>query len=180
VVVQGLSWRQCVTALLLVSLQGLVHAAAGLWQVSDDFVDEFGTRARLSHWAGPETIVAMEYSECRFVCTINWRKLVDIQAAADRQRRQVRFLIVSLDPAHDTPAAWRDYRKLRGLDRPNWNFVTGSRSATDKVVGALGVKWWYFNESIMHDFRVLRLSADGQVLAVMNNFDQPADAFLGR
>ncbi|MGI9135391.1 MAG: hypothetical protein ACR2I0_15855, partial [Rhodoferax sp.] len=67
---------------------------------------------------------------------------------------------------------------VRGLTRTNWNFVTGNRSATDKVVAALGVKWWIFNDSIMHDFRVLRLNEAGVRVALMDNFEQTPAGFL--
>ena len=120
----------------------------------------------------------MEYSDCTFVCSTNWRRLVDIQAEADRQNTPVNILIISLDPAHDTPAAWRDYRKMRNLSRKNWNFLTTDRATTDKVVKFLGIKWWYFNDSIMHDFKVLRLDHAGKVVAVMDTFDEPARDFL--
>ncbi len=160
---------------------GCLHTASasqGLWQIQDAFTDEFGTRAQLSHWAAPQTVVSMEYSACKFVCSSNWRRLLEIQAEADRQNVALRFLIVSLDPKNDTPAAWRDYRKVRGLARSNWTFVTGNRQAMDKVVAELGVKWWMFNDSVMHDFRVLRINGLGVKQAVMDNFEQTPAWFL--
>lgn len=170
-------------ALLLLALHCLVpgtaQAGRGLWDLQDEFVDENGTRARLVHWGGPQTVVAMEYSECKFVCSTNWRRLLDIQAVADQHQLPLRFLIISLDPAHDTPQEWRSYREVRGMQRSNWSFVTGSRQATDRVVAQLGVKWWMFNESIMHDFKLLRLDPEGRLLSVMDNYDDPADRFLG-
>jgi len=155
-----------------------VLAHAGLWQLPDEFVDEYGTRARLNHWMGAQTVVSMEYTACKFVCSSNWRKLLEIQAEADRRQLPLRFLIVSLDPAHDTPAAWRDYRRVRGLARENWHFVTGSRSATDRVVQALGVRWWYFDQAIMHDLRLLRLDASGQMRALLTDFNDPPARFM--
>ncbi|MCX7239706.1 MAG: SCO family protein [Burkholderiales bacterium] len=173
------AWRYlCGVLVAFCCLVGSASAAPGLWQLRDEFTDEFGTKATLSHWAGAQTVVSMEYSACKFVCSTNWRRLLEIQAEADKQKIAVRFLIVSLDPVNDNPAAWRDYRKVRGLTRNNWTFVTGNRKATDNVVAALGVKWWIFNDSIMHDFRVLRLSETGTRLALMDNFEQSPAAFL--
>lgn len=167
-------------ALVLLALFQAATAAQGLWQLEDEFVDEHGTRARLSHWADNQNVVAMEYSACKFVCTVNWRRLQDIQAEADRQKIALNFVIISLDPKNDSPAAWRAYRQARNLKRSNWHFVTGNRLATDRVVSVLGVKWWLFDDSIMHDFKVLRLNAAGNRLAVMDDFDDPADKFLKR
>jgi cytochrome oxidase Cu insertion factor (SCO1/SenC/PrrC family) len=177
----ALGWRALLARTLLAGLLlagGSAHALGGLWQLPDEFVDEYGVQARLSRWAGAQTIVAMEYSACKFVCSTNWRRLQDIQSEADRRKIALRFLIISLDPAHDSPSAWRDYRKLRGLQRDNWSFVTGSRAATDRVVASLGVKWWTFDDAILHDFLVTRLDAQGRRVAVMNNYNAPASALL--
>ena len=170
--------RRSLFALCLLFCLHAAHAASALWQLPDLFVDEHGTRGPLAHWAGAQTVVTMEYSACKFVCTTNWRRLLEIQAEADRSGKSLRFLVISLDPAHDSPEQWRDYRKVRGLARDNWSFVTGSRAATDRVVALLGVKWWNFNDVIMHDFRVLRVDAKGEQLALMTRFDVPAAVFL--
>jgi cytochrome oxidase Cu insertion factor (SCO1/SenC/PrrC family) len=156
-------------------------AASSLWALPGDFVDEQGRMRRLAEFAqpdGPATVVAMEYTECRFVCSIAWRRLTDVQAEADRRGMPVRFVILSLDPAHDTPALWREYRQMRGLKRDNWVFLTGSRAATDAAVQRLGVRWWLYNGAIMHDFRIMRLDAQGRVAKVLDNYDDPVASLL--
>jgi len=156
----------------------LAQASPGFWQLPGDFVDEFGNHGALGRWQTDLTLISMEYSECRFVCSNNWRRLVSLQEEADREHRAINVLIISLDPEHDTPAAWREYRKIRGLARTNWNFITADRAATNRVIKFLGVKWWYFNDSIMHDFRIIRLNARGEIAAVMDNYEITSEDFL--
>ncbi len=163
-------------ALTAVSAQAL--PGARLWSVPGSFVDENGHTLALASLAGADTIVAMEYSECRFVCSISWRKLSELQTEADRRKLPLRFIIISIDPARDTPALWREYRKARGLQRDNWRFITGNRAATDAVAATLGVRWWWYEGNLMHDFRILRLDTQGRVLRSMDAFDLPAEAFL--
>lgn len=156
-------------------------AAASLWSLPGDFVDEQGRTRRLAEFAQPDapaTVVAMEYTECRFICSIAWRRLADLQTEADRRGVAVRFVILSLDPARDTPALWREYRSMRGLKRDNWVFLTGSRASTDAAVQRLGVRWWLYNGAIMHDFRILRLDAQGRVAKVLDNYDDPVGTLL--
>lgn len=155
--------------------------AASLWALPGDFIDEQGRARKLAEFAQPEapaTIVAMEYTECRFVCSIAWRRLTDLQAEADRRGVPVRFVILSLDPARDTPALWREYRQMRGLKRDNWVFLTGNRAATDAAVQRLGVRWWLYNGAIMHDFRIVRLDGQGRVAKVLDNYDDPVGQLL--
>ena len=175
---------RCLAWLLaLACLCGPVRAASttSLWALPGDFVDEQGRTRRLAEFAqpdGPPTVVAMEYTECRFVCSIAWRRLTDLQAEADRRGQAVRFVILSLDPARDTPALWREYRQMRGLKRDNWVFLTGTRNATDLAVQRLGVRWWLYNGAIMHDFRIVRLDAQGRVAKVLDNYDEPVGSLL--
>jgi len=165
---------------------GLAAAQAGqslasgseFWRLPGNFVDEAGRPRQLSQLAGRPTVVAMEYTACRFVCSVYWRRLVEIQAEADRRGLTLEFLILSLDPTQDSPELWREYRKMRGLNRANWHFLTGDRAATDRVIRWLGVHWWLYEGAIMHDFRVTRLNAQGQRVALMDGFEQPAAAFL--
>ncbi len=168
-------------ALVLASMcvAGAACAQGRLWQLPGEFVDENGQKLRLQQLAGAHTIVAMEYTACRFVCTINWRKLVEIQAEADKRKLPLKFVVISIDPANDTPELWREYRRARGLLRSNWTFVTGNRAATDAVAAHLGVRWWLYNENIMHDFRIVRLNEQGARVRTMDAFDLTAAEFLG-
>jgi len=152
--------------------------AGRLWALPGDFVDDAGQRLTLARLAGANTVVAMEYTACRFVCSVSWRKLSEIQAEADKRGLPLRFVLISIDPAHDTPALWREYRQARGLQRDNWRFLTGNRAATDAVAALLGVRWWLYDGQVMHDFRILRLDAQGRVRQAMMAYDLSAAQFL--
>lgn len=167
-------------AAALAALATCEAGAAGLFGLSSTFVDEQDRARRLGDFARPgaTVVVAMEYTECRFVCSTGWRRLVDLQAEADRQHRELQFVIVSLDPEHDTPALWREYRQMRGMGRSNWVFLTGSRDSTDRVARALGVRWWRYDGAIMHDFRIVRLDAQGQPAKALDDYGQPVASLL--
>lgn len=177
--------RWMLRAAAVLALAGAaVGAQAGpsLWRVPGTFVDDNDRRVSLAEvaaWAGPGAVVAMDSSECRFICSTQWRKLMEVQAAADRRGRAVRFVIISIDPVNDTPAMWRQYRREKGLQRDNWRFLVGSRQATDLAAAAIGLRWWMHDTHIIHDFRLVRLDAQGQVGTSMDNFALAADAFLG-
>jgi len=152
--------------------------AGRLWALPGEFVDDAGQRLTLDRLAGAPTVVAMEYTACRFVCSVSWRKLSEIQAEADKRGQALRFVLISIDPAHDTPALWRAYRQARGLQRDNWRFLTGNRAATDAVAALLGIRWWLYDGQVMHDFRILRLDPQGRVRQAMLAYDLSAAQFL--
>jgi protein SCO1/2 len=176
-------WCRLLGLVLALALAGpAVHAAGtgpGLFTIADPWLDEHDQRVALAAWRGRPVVVAMEYSACRFICSVAWRRLQEIQREADRRHLDMPFVILSIDPEHDTPAAWRDYRKARDLVRTNWHFLTGTRAMTSRAAALLGVRWWYDEDHLMHDFKIVRLDAEGRVAGVMTGYDEPVDVILG-
>ena len=127
------------------------------------FTDDQARTVQLSEWRGKPMILTMEYSNCRFMCTTTFSKLKAIQTAADRQQLQIDFMIVSLDPKNDTPRAWQQYRVSREVDRSNWHLLTGSEATTKKFAAQIGIEYWSMDAHILHDFKIVRLNANGEI-----------------
>jgi cytochrome oxidase Cu insertion factor (SCO1/SenC/PrrC family) len=167
-------------AVLALACIGAAQARASLYTIEEPWLADDGQRVQLTQWRGRPTVVAMEYSACRFICSVYWRRLVQVQAEADRLGLDVQFVILSIDPEHDTPADWRAYRKARDLARGNWHFLTGTRAMTTRAAALLGVRWWYDEDHLMHDFRIVRLDDAGGVAAALTRYDEPVAAILAR
>jgi len=172
-------WSFALLALMLASIS-VAQASPSLFTIDDQWIDEQGQAVQLARWRGKQPIVAMEYSACRFICSVYWRRLQQIQAEADKRGQQIQFVILSIDPEHDSPASWREYRLARGLTRDNWHFLTGSRAMTTRAAALLGVRWWYDEDHLMHDFKVVRLDGAGAVSSAMTSYDEPLDVVLLR
>lgn len=166
------SLQACLLALCSLAAQ------AGPLDIADAWTDDQDRAVKLSQWRGRPLVLAMEYADCRFMCSIQHRKLQEIQAEADRRKLDIDFVVLSLDPKRDTPAAWRKFREARDVKRPNWHFLTGTRAATDRAVLSLGVKWWYYDEHILHEINITRLAASGEVVKAMKTYDMSAAEFL--
>lgn len=151
---------------------------AGPLDVPDSWLDDHDETVKLSKWKGRPVILAMEYSECRFMCSIQHRKLEEIQVEADRRKLNIDLVILSLDPKNDTPASWRRFRETRQMTRSNWHFLTSTRGATDRAVQSLGVKWRYYDEHILHEINITRLAANGEIVRVMRTYDMTGAEFL--
>jgi protein SCO1/2 len=152
--------------------------AQGLYDLDIPFVDDRGQPVRLAQWRGREAIITMEYSSCRFMCSATLYELKLAQAAADRIHKTLDFIVISLDPRNDTPAAWAAYRRERGLSRNNWHFLTGPEGSAARLARLLGINYWYEGEHLLHDFRLLRTRADGQVVRTVSAYDADVSAIL--
>jgi len=130
------------TALVLaLALASAVAAPASAYRMNLEFVDDHGAGRALSEWQGQPVIIAMACGACRSICSTTLRTLEELQARADHEGVRVVFLVVSIDPAEDTPQAWADYRNARRLDRPNWTLLSGTPVATRALARFLGVKF---------------------------------------
>jgi protein SCO1/2 len=174
------SVARCLLALCLLAAGAWAQATPSLFSIEPAWVDENGHAVVLSQWRDRPNVVAMEYSACRFVCSVYWRRLVEVQQEADRRGLDLQFVILSIDPEHDSPALWREYRKARGLARANWHFLTGTRAMTTRAAALLGVRWWFDEGHLMHDFKIVRLDAAGHITAALTTFTEPVAVLFER
>ncbi|HEV7913538.1 MAG TPA: SCO family protein [Albitalea sp.] len=163
------SRRRACLALALLPLAGAAQAEPpSVYRLGLRFADDSGHSRELAEWRGRAVILAMAYGACRSLCTTTLRTLEALQAAADAKGVALDFVVVSIDPAEDTPQAWADFRRARRLTRANWTFLCGGADATRLLARFIGVRIWRYDEHLMHDVKVLRLSADGAIAASLD------------
>ena len=63
------------------------------------------------------------------------------------------MVVLSYDPANDSPAQWRDFRAKRGLLRSNWHFVVADSSATRRLARHLDLDFWTYHDHLPADIQ---------------------------
>lgn len=105
------------------------------------FTDQSGRAVTLARYHGRPMILAMVYTRCTSACPLLLRSLHDFETKLPTsQRERTWFVLVSLDPSHDTPDTLHAFASARGLDESRWRLLTGSREATADLAAILGVK----------------------------------------
>jgi cytochrome oxidase Cu insertion factor (SCO1/SenC/PrrC family) len=153
-------------------------APFSLYNAPYSFVDDKNETVHLSDWRGKPMILTMEHSTCRFSCSISVSKLKAIQALADQKNIKIDFMIISIDPRNDTPETWRQFRESRDEERSNWHLLTGNEATTNQIANMLGIKYWYMEDHVLHDFKILRLNANGEIEKTITDYDDDAAALL--
>lgn len=112
------------------------------------------------------TILAFSFTNCPAACPVMHSHLLRLQE--ELHGTPVRIVTISVDPAHDTPAAMKAYLEKITADQSRWTFLTGS---TETVAGI--VKSMQF--ALIDDPSLVVTLPDG---STMNNISHPTKLML--
>ncbi len=153
-------------------------AAPGLYGVQGAWLDDQGTTYRMESLRGTYTVLTMAYGACRRVCSTSLAVMQRLQGLADARRLSLNFVVVGLDPSQDKPQDWAEFRVDRKLTRTNWQFISGDPAATRQLAQRLGVRYWRYGEHTVHDFKIVLISPDGELLRGIVAFDDDPASLL--
>jgi protein SCO1 len=126
-----------------------------------------GARLALDALRGAPVVVTMFYSSCTSVCPMLTLQMQRIAAAlGDDARARVRFLMVSLDAARDTPPTLVEFAAAHRLPEPP--FVVAHAAAGDvrAIAAALGIRYRQLPDgSFSHSSLITLLDRDGVPVA---------------
>lgn len=100
-------------------------------------IDQNGQPFTDQHLAGHPWIADFIYTQCAGPCPLMTSQMAGLQNAIHDPA--VRFISISVDPTHDTPAVLKDYARKFGAQEPRWTFLTSS-SPQDVYAVANGLR----------------------------------------
>ena len=138
-----------------------------LYQLSVPITDAQGRTQDWTRLRGKPRIVSMFYTSCQYMCPL----IVESGKAVERalpaaERAKVGVVLLSLDPAHDTPAVLREMAAKRKVDPAKWTLAAPAPDDVRKVAGLLGVRYRALgNGDFNHTSVLVLLDADGRIVA---------------
>ena len=129
--------------------------------------DQRGEAIGLDVFRGHPVVVSMFYGSCPVACPLIVSHVKETLARLpEGARDDVRVLLVSFDPAHDTRAVLAGIVAARGLDSTRWTLATGSDDDVRQIAAVLGVSYRPLPEGgFAHDAVLTTLDRDGRVTA---------------
>lgn len=125
------------------------------------FTDARGDTVTLAALRGRPFVASLVYTRCPTVCPRVTSVLARLQREAGGD---VPVVLVSLDPAHDTPAVWRAFAQTHRLDPAHWTLLTPEVGALPAIASAMGVAWQASGDGgIAHSAVVAFVDTSGQV-----------------
>jgi protein SCO1/2 len=99
-----------------------------------------GAPVALASLRGKVVAVSFLYTRCPDICPLLIQKLVEVQDALGQDfGRKIVFVLITVDPEHDTQEVLKDYAAAWEAKPAGWSFLTGGPAAVREVVRRYGV-----------------------------------------
>lgn len=113
-----------------------------IYNLDSKWKDQSGKEIKLSDFRGRPLVASMVFTSCQAACPITTTDMKKIESALpERQRDQVRFVLISMDPARDTVDALKKYQKKRDLSERRWSLLTSNNNTVRDTAAVLGVTY---------------------------------------
>src|SRR5262249_21305563 len=124
-----------------------------LFSYNWNWIDEKGEPVTFARWAGQPLVVTAIFTQCKATCPRTVAKLLQVYDGFKKQGRNAQFLVVTLDPANDTPKVLQHFKTESGLPEP-WHFLTGNIHDTRDLRDLLGIHVIDDGPHLLHDGRI--------------------------
>lgn len=138
-----------------------------IYQLPVRLTDHAGRTRPWTELRGKPRVVSMFYTSCQYICPL----IVDSGKAIEKrltgaERERLGIVLISMDPARDTPAALKKVLEQRQLDPARWILASPPAGRVREVAGVLGIRYRALADGeFNHTSELLLLDADGRVLA---------------
>ena len=155
-------------ALTLSACQSAAPAPAGplpeasVYRVDAAWTTDAGDALALADLRGGHVALALVYTSCGMACPTIVRDMTTLGEAAGTP---LRYVLVSIDPEHDTPERLRAFREAYRLG-DDWTLLRGTPDDVQTLAAVLGVRYRTDpNGTIAHSNLITLLDAGGDVVA---------------
>lgn len=130
------------------------------------FTNELGEVVRFSQFKDRVIVLSFLFTRCPFpkFCPLTARKLAETQDALLARAggpRNWRILVVTIDPAYDTPERLRQFGRTYGYKPEWWSFLTASLTDITAVGEQFGLRVWTEQGLPSHNLRTVVIGPDG-------------------
>ncbi|HEY1960601.1 MAG TPA: SCO family protein [Polyangiaceae bacterium] len=169
--------RLVLLGLLALGCADCSHASAGdthettaspsIYPLEVSLTDEHARPVGLDVDRGHLTIVSMFYGSCPVACPLIVSHVKEIESRVSPDaKKDLRVLLVSFDPAHDTPVALTALAQERELDLDRWTLATGPDDDVRQIAAVLGISYRPLaGGGFAHDAILTVLDREGRPIA---------------
>lgn len=139
---------------------------ASLYQLRVPLTTQDARAVNLDLYRGKPVLVTMFYAGCQATCPL----IIDTLRALERElgpaAREVRVLLVTIDPEHDSAEVLAETARARHLDTTRWTLARTDETHVRRLAAALGLQYRRLpSGQYSHATLISVLGPDGAILA---------------
>ncbi len=135
--------RLLIVALVLFAGSALadkMYPSSSIYQLSAPLTNQAGVDHGLDVYAGHPVLVTMFYGSCRHTCPLLIETLRSVERAAP-DPKNLRVLMISIDPDRDTVAALAKIAQERRIDTSRWTLARADANQVRKLAALLNIQY---------------------------------------
>lgn len=151
-----------------------LYALASFWN------DDRGRKLRLSELGGRFIVLGMMFTRCPSACPTLVREIQALERSMPAGLlERTRFVLVSIDPDHDSPEVLRDYRRRMQLAGDRWTLLSGSAEHVRELAALLGFGFAKDpDQGFAHTRLVTLLDPEGRIVHQQAGMNEDPRTFL--
>lgn len=118
------------------------ESGESIFQLNSQWKTEEGESIQLSQLKGKVLVMVMIYTTCKAACP---RLVADMLAIREQIPQEltdkIQYVLVSIDPEHDTPKRLKTFAIIKKMDGPEWTFLQGNPESVREFANVLSVKY---------------------------------------
>lgn len=124
------------------TLKSIEAPGESVFKLNTAWKSEEGKSLQLKDLKGKVLVMVMIYTSCKAACP---RLVADMKnlhnSVPSEYKEKVQYVLVSIDPDHDTPEVLKAFARSREMDGEEWTFLQGSTESVREFANVLSVKY---------------------------------------
>jgi len=113
-----------------------------IYQLTSSWKTQTGDQIEFKDLSGEVLVVVMIYTSCQSACPRLVADMKGIESKISLSAPEgVRYVLVSIDPAHDTPERLRQFSIENEMTDPKWLFLQGTEESVRDFANVLAVRY---------------------------------------
>lgn len=136
-------------------------------QIDNLFTNQDGRHFKLAERRGKPQLVAMFYTSCKYICPLIIDSAKGVEnSLTPAEKKKLSIMLISMDPARDTPEALMYIVNKRKLDTTRWTLARTDEKGVRTLAALLGVRYRVLADGeFNHTSALILLDAEGRVVA---------------
>lgn len=154
------------------------YPSTSIYQLSAQLTSHSGADHDLDIYKGHPVLITMFYGSCAHTCPLLIETIRAVERAAP-DPKNLRVLMISIDPKRDTVAALATIAKERRIDTTRWTLARTDERTVRKIAAALNIQYKQSPDGeINHSSVVSVLTPAGEIAQQSSTLGKADEALL--